>query len=244
MPVSEYAKDVIEWSAALKAIDPRVKIGANGYTSAWFRSLLTYKHPTLGTNGAQAIDFLVVHDYPMYHSSFTMYANNQNRKLGSSIRMAVKALNSAAPEVDVSKIRIAVTECSAMNFTSDDPNNFGLALMIIDQISEILKWPQVEYAELWNSRYIDFTATSPLASDAFTQTNQLQASGLALFVLSQFLKDRSVSVSGETASLRAFASVSNATGEIDSILINRSKFIRASCLQCEGQHRPGCVLSI
>ena len=237
--VSEYAKDVIEWSAVLKAIDPRVKIGANGYTTAWFRSLLTYKHPTLETYGAQAIDFLVVHDYPMYHLSFSAYKNNQNRELGSAVQTAVDALNTAASTVDVSKIRIAVTEYNAMNFTSKDPNNLALALMIIDQISDILKWSQVGYVELWNSRYTDnFTATSPQASDAFTPTNQLHASGLALSVLSHFLKDRVVGISGGTSSLSAFGSVANATGEIDLILINRSNFIQAVAFIVKGSTGP------
>jgi hypothetical protein len=168
---------------------------------------------------------------------FSMHA--KNRELGSAVRMAVNALKVAASEVDVSKISIAVTECNAMNFTSNDPNNLGLALMLVDQILEILKWPQVDYAELWNSRYIDnFATTSPQASDAFTPTNQFHASGLALFLLSQFIKDRVVGVSGATTSLRAFASVANATGEIDLILINYSSFTRAVAFSVKGSTGP------
>jgi alpha-N-arabinofuranosidase len=239
MTVTEYAKDVIEWSAALKSIDPRIRIGANGMSGGWLRSLLTYQHPTLGAYGAQAIDFLVVHSYPMYHSNFLQYQNNHNifgREVSSAVNYALKDLPST---INVSHVRVAVTEFGALTYIGQQRNNLGLAIMTTELALALLSQPRVDYAELWNSRYINnFAAATPEESDAFSPTNQLHPSGLALSILSRFLKNRLVNVTGATTSLRAYASVSNATGEIDLFLINRSNSAQAIKIRVNGRTNP------
>ena len=53
---TDYARDLVEFSRAMKGVDPTIKIGANGESWDWWRIVL---------EGASfAIDFLAVHNYP------------------------------------------------------------------------------------------------------------------------------------------------------------------------------------
>ena len=52
---SNYARDLIDFSRAMKAVDPTIRIGANGGSDTWWQAIL----PT----AANAIDFLAVHNY-------------------------------------------------------------------------------------------------------------------------------------------------------------------------------------
>lgn len=152
--VEEYAKDIIEWSAALKEIDPRIRIGVNGFYKHWFQTLLTFRHPWLGRTGAQAIDFFSVHDYPKHGASFADYQGAGNwRDLTIYIREAIAAITDSAGIVPVSHVRIAVTETSSMNFTPNAPNDLGSAIMTADLLGALLQYPLVEYVELWASHW-------------------------------------------------------------------------------------------
>jgi hypothetical protein len=237
---AEYANDVIEWATALKAINPNIKIGANGLETDWFTALLTYKHPTLGKYGSQVIDFLSVHSYEIYGSTFANYQVNKNSwgnvDFAANIQKGVNAIAAAATYPGAANIRVQVTECSSMNFGSTDLNNQGSAVMTVDMLTEMLKRPQLDYAELWASHWISTWSTnSPQGSDTFSSSNGLNASGRALAALTSYLGDEVVPVSGATSTLRSFASVSSSTGALNVVLINRSSSAQSVALQVAGR---------
>ncbi|KYG66447.1 hypothetical protein AZI86_05215 [Bdellovibrio bacteriovorus] len=240
MSVSEYAKDVIEWSQALKAIDPSIKLGANGETTEWFYSLLTYKHPTLNIYAAQALDFLVVHSYQQYGSNFANYQANKNSwgtlDYGASIKSVENALSRAQSVVNTSHLRLSMTETSSMNFSSNDPNNLGSALMTVEILLEALKYSRLDYVELWASRWINnFSAKTPQASDTFSSTNKLNASGTALALVSKFVGNRAVYNSGSTTTLRVFSQLDSATNMVNVILVNRASSAQTVALNIQGK---------
>jgi len=224
--VTEYARDVIQWSRALKAIDPRIKIGANGDKAPWFNSLLTYRHPTLNIYAAQTIDFLVVHSYQLYHSSFSSYQANQNAwgtlDFYSAVRDAEVAINQSNSIVNTSHLRIAMTETSSMNYTSNDPNNLGAAIVTVEMLLEILKSPRLDYAELWASRWVKNFSATPQASDTFSSSNKLNASGVALSLVNKFVGNRKIGTTGATSNLRVFSSIDNRTNTVNTFIVNRS----------------------
>lgn len=240
MTVSEYAKDVIEWSQALKAIDPTIKLGANGETTEWYYALLTYKHPTLNIYAAQALDFLVVHSYQQYGSNFANYQANKNSwgtlDYAASIKSAENALSRAQSVVNTSHLRLSMTETSSMNFSSNDPNNLGSALMTVEILLEALKNPRLDYVEIWASRWINnFSAKTPQASDTFSSTNKLNASGTALSLVSRFVGNRAVFNSGSTTTLRVFSQVDSATNMVNTIIVNRASSAQNVVLSVQGK---------
>ncbi len=80
-----YARDLIEFSRTMKAVDPTIQIGANGGSDTWWQTIL----PT----AANAIDFLAVHNY--FANSWGSYGYYQRNNV--SFMGAVQAPSTPSP---------------------------------------------------------------------------------------------------------------------------------------------------
>nr|AXS01396.1 hypothetical protein [uncultured bacterium] len=222
---AEYAKDAAAWSAALKAIDPGIRIGVNGRSGDWFRTLVEYRPAAPDAGGAPAFDFLVAHPYPMHGKPFAHYRDHPAMDLAPDVSAALAALDRAGESAGGARLRVAATEFGAMNYLKgNDPNNLGVAVATAEMALSILSRPRVDYAMLWNSRYhTNFTDAQPVAFDAFSKTNGLNPTGLALSVVCRFLngKVRLVKAVSGKGTLRAFAAA-DGDGIVDILLVNRA----------------------
>jgi len=134
----------------MKAVDPTIKIGAQGKTSGWFQTVLT--------RAAAKIDFLDVHDYAgsdwgLGYDSFRNYAKD----LTTSANMAISAINSYAPAADKDRLKVVVSEMGAHSFTGawDTGNDIGHAIVFFEQIGRHVRMPKVDFVQYWNTRWID-----------------------------------------------------------------------------------------
>lgn len=162
-----YAADVAEFSQVMKAIDPTIKIGANGKgTSTWFNTVLA--------NASAAIDFVSVHTYPTFKwtNGYETFRNNSKNFTGEVDGAIGKIATYAAP-ADRSRIKVALTETNAIDFGTGwkNTNDIGHALVVFDLIGQHLRKPEVIFTQLWNTRWIDNNA----ASSPIGTTNLLAA---------------------------------------------------------------------
>jgi alpha-L-arabinofuranosidase len=210
-----YARDLIEFSRVMKAIDATILVGANGNSNDWWRTILS--------TASSAIDFLAVHNYPATNWGSYTYYQTHDVNLLSPVQIAQKAINAYAPAADRSRLTIAVTEINSADWSGGwaPINNLGHALALFDAFGAHLAHPKVAFTQLWNTRWSgNDTATTPVLWDALDKHNQLQATGRATAIWGQFLKDALV-VSSSTANVRSYATLSAATGGLSVLLINK-----------------------
>ena len=211
---TDYARDLVEFSRAMKGVDPTIKIGANGESWDWWRIVL---------EGASfAIDFLAVHNYPSNGlSSYSTYQYSDPGFL-DVVETARGAIASHAPAADRARLEIAVTETNATDWTGAWPNvnDTGHALVVFDMVGRHMT-NGVAFTQLWNTRWSGAdTAPVPRLIDTFDSNNNLQATGSALAIWGQFLKEKMV-LSTSTAMVRTYASYSPANRSAIAFLINK-----------------------
>ncbi len=76
----QYADALLEWSAALKAVDPTVSLGANGPSNRWGVSEVdapdqTWWKIVMG-RASHVVDFVICHSYPVYGWDYTTYSRS------------------------------------------------------------------------------------------------------------------------------------------------------------------------
>jgi len=213
----DYARDLIEFSSVMKAVDPSIQIGANGHEWGWWQTVLS--------SASGAIDFLAVHEYPAYGWGAYSYYQSNAVDLRGEVRVAEDALDTYAAPADRARIRIAATEINSMDWTGEWPhaNTLGHAIVLFDIIGELLQEPRVEFSQVWTTRWIgNDTAPSPVVFDALDRDNQLQATGRASAIWSQFLKEQLVATTS-TPAVKAYSSYSPSTGRLSVFLINKGE---------------------
>jgi alpha-N-arabinofuranosidase len=214
-----YGRDIAEFARAMKAIDPTIQIGANGDKETWWRDLL----PAAGS----AIDFLVAHDYPCWEwGRFDTY-RHWRETLTPATDQALRAIKQFAATADRDRLKVAVTEFNAADWSKPHPwpndNDLGHALVLAEMMGDYLVNPRVLNALLWNTRWID--NAHPVENslwDAIDADNHLNASGLALALWQHAALDRMVEVARTTDLIRAFGSLATDRRQLAVTLINKS----------------------
>eukprot|EP01104_Vermistella_antarctica_P021183 TRINITY_DN93_c0_g1_i2.p1 TRINITY_DN93_c0_g1~~TRINITY_DN93_c0_g1_i2.p1 ORF type:complete len:628 (-),score=122.59 TRINITY_DN93_c0_g1_i2:1988-3871(-) len=202
----QYAADLVSFSTSMKEVDPSVKIGANGHSTARFRTLLE--------KAASSIDFLIVHTYPMYEyiDGYTTYLNSSPSFVAQADQ-AVRAIRDFAPDEDKNRIKVALTETNSIDYAADGKgwknyNDLGHALVTFDIIGQHLLIPELLFAEFWNTRWVsnDAPTEEDAVFDAIDKLNQLTAMGRAMAIWGQFIGDEMVSTSSDDDRVLVWAS--------------------------------------
>jgi alpha-L-arabinofuranosidase len=225
---SNYARDLIEFSRVMKAVDPTILIGANGESESWWRTILS--------TASGAIDFLAVHNYPATNWGSYSYYKNNNANLMAHVQTAQRAIASYAPAADRDRLVIASTEINSADWSGAWPhrNDMGHALVLFDLFGAHLANPKVAFTQLWNTRWSgNDTVTTPALWDALDKDNELQATGRALAIWGQFLKEDLVS-SSSTAMVRSYTTHSRASRKTSVFLINKDTVARPTTVTVNG----------
>ena len=225
---ADYANDLVEFSRVMKAVDPTIQIGANGESEEWWRTVLPI--------AAGAVDFLAIHNYPAYEwGSYTHYRDTDVR-LDHALDAARHAIANFAPPEHRSRLRIAVTETGPADWSGAWPhrNDLGHALVLFEILGKHLADPQVEFTQLWNTRWTNNeTVAIPSLFDALDRRNDLQATGRVLAIWGEFLKPQFVA-STSTAMIRTFATASPTAGTLTVFLINKDTQARDVIVRTDG----------
>lgn len=140
----------------MRAVDPTISIGAHGNSTTWFNTVIA--------NASSSIDWLDVHDYPTYNwtSGYDVFRLN-NKTLTTDLNKALSSIAAASP-ADQARLKVGITETNTIDWATNgwpNVNDLGHALVAFDMIGQQLSKPQLEFTQLWNTRWIHNVAFSP-----------------------------------------------------------------------------------
>ncbi|RYE24189.1 MAG: T9SS type A sorting domain-containing protein [Sphingobacteriales bacterium] len=212
---AQYALDIADFATAMKAIDPTIKIVANGRNDWW---------PTLLSSATVSnIDLLAVSHYPTYNylNGYEYYRNN-NVDLVGDIQSAINSIYQYAPISDTGRIKVLASEYNSIDWSGnwDSNNDLGHALCNFQMLGDMISLPKLETACMWNTRWVDNVTNPQSLYDAIDANGHMNANGTALKIWGETLLNNLVDASSSSTSIRSFAS-SDATGNLNIVLLNK-----------------------
>ena len=194
-----YARDVIEFSKAMKEVDPSILIIPNGNDVDFSQTVLEI--------AGNHSDMLCVSNYPVYryHAGYATYRDTL-QDLTFPVKNALKAMENAGMK---GKLKIIVAEYGPFDWGDKWPmiNDMGHNLCNFEMTGELLLIPEVEFLAFWNTRWIDNDLEGHSVFDALDRNGNLNANGMGLRIWGNYLGEKMVKTTS-TIHLRSFASYS------------------------------------
>jgi alpha-N-arabinofuranosidase len=219
-----YARDVVDFSRAMKAVDPGIRIIANGNTREWWEVVL----PIVASD----IDAVCISNYPMYDykAGYATYRDAEKDLVGPT-RTAIEATRSLPRPADRGPLKVIVAEYNTMDWAGSWPsrNDMAHALALFDMTGELLKLPEVAFSLFWNTRWIENDAKEDSIDDALDRNGAFNAAGQVLAIWGNFLAPRMVRTTSSVR-VRSFASHDPRTGLLYVYLVNKSEEVAATRL--------------
>lgn len=234
----QYATDIVEFTNAMRSVDPSIKIIANGRGTEWWQTLLQ------NAAAANAIDYLGVSCYPIYGftGGYDYYRTN-NFNLRSEVQTAADAIAAYASPANKAKIKVMATEFNAIDFSDEwvNTNDVGHALVTADILGQCLKYEQVESMVFWNTRWITNVTVPELVFDALNKNSTPNANGLLLSVWGNNILPNIVSAS-EQGPIKSYAFYDKLSSKLNLILINKDNVSQPVAVTVSG-FTPAASLS-
>ncbi len=229
---ADYARDFPVFAAAMKGVDPSIKVGANGPVGAddvgaldnlngdatpWWREVFG--------KAAGSIDFVSVHEYPCYAwYGYDYYRENPVRMLGVS--EIDKAAGRYGPPGLAGRLRYLLTEINSadwyahpQNLGWKHENTLGHALVLFDMLAQAVSDPRVVTAQIWATRWLH-NDDKPELWDALDGRNTPLPTGMAVKLLAEGLGDRIVATT-DAPGVRATAARDDRQGRLTVYLVNK-----------------------
>jgi alpha-L-arabinofuranosidase len=211
----ELAEVVCRFSKAMKQVDPSIKIGASGNSRAWWKEFLGI--------AAKDIDFLTVSQYSCFNwKGYDYYVDHQSIDLTEQVTTALNAIDEFVPE-EKERLKVIVSELNSMDYSEggwSPDNNLGHAIVTFDIMGQLLKNNRVEYAMIWNTRWIAEKKPDVLWY-ALGSVNELLPPGKVLSIWGNFLSDKLVHITGADKVV-TYASIDSKSGRLKLFLLNKA----------------------
>lgn len=229
---ADYARDLVVFGAAMKGVDPTIRIGANGPIGTddtgemdaetgdktpWWK--------TVFSQAAGSIDFISVHEYPCYAwYNYDTYRTTPVRMLGVS--GIDKAARLYGPPGLADRLRYLLTEVNSADWYGNPQNTgwkhentLGHALVLFDMLAQAISDPRVVTAQIWATRWLN-NVGKPELWDALDAENRLLPTGMAVRLLGGILGGRLVAAV-DAPKVRCVASVDDREGTMTVFLLNK-----------------------
>ncbi len=227
-----YARDVVDFSVAMKAVDPSICIIPNGNSVEFCGTVLEI--------AGGHIDYFCISNYPVwqYRSGYATYRDTL-QDLMHPVNRALTAIQHAGMEND---LKIIVAEYGPFDWARDWPfiNDMGHALCNFEMTGRQLQVPQVEFSQFWNTRWITNDSLDHSVFDALDKQGNFNANGYTLMIWGNFLGDQMVK-SSSSVHLRTFASYVPQEKRLYVYLMNMIAEPQTVLLDIVG-HEPGSIL--
>ncbi|MEX2371925.1 MAG: hypothetical protein WD578_13035 [Bacteroidales bacterium] len=224
-----YAQDVIDFSTAMKQVDPGILIIPNGHNIAFSQTVLEI--------AGQHIDKLCVSNYPIfgYRAGYATYRDTL-QDLISPVRDALTAIENAGLK---DKLPVIVAEYGPFDWAYNWPmiNDMGHNLCNFEMTGELLQVPEVEFSVFWNTRWIDNDLDESSVFDALDRNGNFNANGMGLMIWGNYLGDQMVRTSS-TLHLRTFASHVPEERKLFVYILNKSDSEEQIRLEIEKTRKP------
>lgn len=170
---SKYASTVVQFSKAMKAVDPTIQIGANGMrvgnTDTWWDEVLPI--------AADELDFLITHQYS-WIASYDQWRVDPYR-YDYNITDAAAAIKRHGLNLP-----ILVTEISGFNPAKKQPHSAWKAFHSFEVIGQALSHREVDSIFVWTAKWF---GANDMSTDVnvLTDKNELTPLGQALKIWAQ-----------------------------------------------------------
>lgn len=219
----KYAETVVKFSQAMKAVDPSIKVGANGMPSGFKTDWWDKTLPIIKDN----VDFLVTHQYS-WIKDYQEWKNDP-WEYDTMIQSTITAINQHKPS-----LRLNVTENSSFNSSGSvsHKNVTWKMLHNFEMLGQTLRINEVDYIHFWTSRWLEKDA---YASDfsAFDSNYKLMPMGYPLKVWNSFLKSKMVFATKQAGVIRSWASYSPKNQSLSIFLLNKDQFSQNVSIKLE-----------
>ena len=208
----KYANTVVQFSRAMKAVDPSIKIGANGMKKKenddWWERIM----PRIKDD----VDFLITHQYS-WIENYQEWKNDPYQ-YDYNIKDATKAIETYNPS-----LRLNVTEISSFKpGAPDHPNNTWKMLHNFEMLGQTLRFDKVDYLHFWTFRWLEKDSYSKAVS-AFDSNYKLMPMGYPLKVWSNFLKKKMVYSTKKAGVIRSWASYDPDDKSLNVFVLNKDE---------------------
>jgi alpha-N-arabinofuranosidase len=210
----QYRNDFKVIAAAMKSVDSTIKIVANTREGNYANVLL--QDPV----AVDLIDYLAISNYSIsdWSTGYDYYINNTPSFVGK-IESILSSIDQHAPDSD---IEVIVSEFNAIdwgtNGWSNAHNDLGHALVVFQILGDHLEKRRLHNSFYWNTRWIN---ESIEIYNGIDFEGNLNATGTAISIWGNFLLDKLIS-SGETDSIRTFATKSDDQKKLNIFLLNKT----------------------
>jgi alpha-L-arabinofuranosidase len=224
-----YAQDVIDFSKAMKAVDPTIYIIPNGNSIDFFETVIKI--------AGEYIDHLCLSNYPVweYKAGYATYRDTL-QDLMHPVQRALAAIeNSATPE-QKEKWKLMIVEYGPFDWANYWPkiNNMGMNLANFEMTGEQLLIPSIDFSCFWNTRWIYNDSIDYSAYDALDKNGNFNANGYGLMIWGNYLGDKMVNTTA-TTHIRSFASLIPEEDRLFIYLMNKAENPKSIQLNIEGR---------
>jgi alpha-L-arabinofuranosidase len=205
---SQYANDFIQFSKAMKAVDPTISVVANSQQGPWIDTLLQLS--------AEYVDAVAISNYPVYN-----WTNGYDRYRTGDPNF-VAAINSVVSSIGNNKIRVIVAEYNSIDWSGNwsSENDLGHALVNFQMFGDQISIPEVDDAYLWNTRWVDNLSSPNHLNDAIDSNGDLNATGKAMAMWGNNFLDKLV-FSDDSGFVNSFATVDYSGDNLNIFLVNK-----------------------
>lgn len=209
---TEIAQITKEFAAAMKAVDPKIKVGSSVNSYAWTKILLR--------DAGEKLDFVTLSNYAGWPHGFEQYRHPlaENVVLDGLVREAGRAIDESSHR---DRIKVVVSEFNAVDWKKKWPwrNDLGHAIVSFDIAGQLLCNDRVLFAMQWTTRWMEDSKPTEMWY-ALGKKNEILPAGRPLAIWGTFLKHQMVKVTGPKRS-RCFASLDPKTGALSVFIINK-----------------------
>jgi hypothetical protein len=223
-----YARDVIDFSNAMKAVDPSILVIPNGNSVDFFEKVITL--------AGDHFDHLCLSNYPVweYKSGYATYRDTV-QDLMHPVMRAKTAIDQYATPEQKQKWKLIIAEYGPFDWGDYWPkiNNMGMNLANFEMTGEQLCDPSIEFSCFWNTRWIYNDSIDHSAYDALDSEGNFNANGFGLMIWGNYLGNKMVRSKGSTH-IRSYASMNSDEDKIILFLLNKSEVIELVTISVPG----------
>jgi alpha-N-arabinofuranosidase len=225
-----YAKDVVDFAKAMKAVDQTIKTFPNGHTLEWWEAVLPI---TL-----DYIDGISISSYPLwgFEGGYDAYSRTLPSNTLGPVYAAAKGIEKLVPDSRKNDFRIIVNEYGPFDWIGLWPvvNDMGHAIACFEMTGEMLKHPRVLCSQFWNTRWLENLEDKNYAFDALDKNGGFNPTGHALAIWGNFLAKEMVYTSSPVVMIQTFASYDAEKKQLYAYIVNKSENHQQVALHIEG----------
>lgn len=213
----EMAKIVREFSQAMKAVDPTIKIGASGSSANWW--------PRFLPSAAPSLDFLTLSLYNGWDwKGYDHFVSHPQEDTIGDAETALAAIDTYAPPADRARLKVVVAETNSKDYSEGGwpgANTLGHALVTFDTLGKLMVQPRITAAMVWTSRWMNDAEATSSQWYALGPGNEILPTGRAVALWGQFVQADRVAVTGSTDAVTGYASRSEDGKALSVWVLNR-----------------------